>query len=44
MIQSFLQYVYILKDLNKAYISLILRRENPKEVNDYRQISLCNVS
>lgn len=43
MVQAFLHYGYLLKDLNRTYISLIPKKENLKKVCNYRLISLCNV-
>lgn len=44
MVQNFLNHGHLLKDLNRTFITLIPKKENPKKVNDYRPISQCNTS
>lgn len=44
MIKAFLKHGHILRELNRKHITLISRKDNSKEVNDYRPISLCDVS
>lgn len=35
---------YMLKELNRTFITLIPKRDNPESVNRCRPISLCNIS
>ena len=41
---SFLKIGNILKELNNTFITLVPKSLNPKEVSEYRPISLCNVT
>lgn len=34
---------YMMEDLNKTYVVLILNINSPKKVTDFRPVSLCNV-
>lgn len=43
MIKAFLLHGHILKELNNIHITLIPKKY-PEKINDYRPISLCNVS
>lgn len=41
---SVLKYGHFLKKINQAHLTLNPKKENRKEVSDYRPISQCNVS
>lgn len=44
MIRAFSHHGHDLKELSDAYITLIPKKDNPMEVNDFRPISLYNVA
>jgi len=44
LIQSFFDGSPCLQSLNSSYITLIPRRESPSRVNDFRPISLLNIT
>lgn len=44
MIQAFLHHEDLLTELNNINITLFSKKDNPERVNNYRTISLCNVS
>lgn len=41
---AFLKHGHHLRELNKTNITLIPTNDNPEKVNDYRCITLCNIS
>lgn len=42
-IKAFLYHGHLFRELNNTQIVLNPKKDNPKRVNDYRPISLCNV-
>ena len=44
MVQSFFASGLILKEMNHTFITLIPKTPNPSTVNNFRPISLCNIS
>lgn len=44
MVRSFFHSGHILKELNRTYITLIPKVQNPDSVNQYKPVSLCNIS
>lgn len=43
MVRSFLNSGHLLKELNRTYIILVPKTANPKTVNHFRPINLCDV-
>lgn len=44
MIRAFFHHGYLLKELNETNITLIQKKQNPTKVNDFRPISLYDIS
>lgn len=44
MMEAFSKHGHQLRDLNLTNITLILKKDNPVNIRDYRPTSLCNVS
>ena len=43
MVKDFFYNGYILKEINKMFLTLIPNFENPQSTNHFKSISLCNV-
>jgi hypothetical protein len=42
VVRSFISGKHLLKDLNKTFVALIPKTENPEDISQFRPIGLCN--